>query len=59
MAKKIHTQAKRRLTKIGRSRAPRPKTFTTEEKALAYAKLNGIEKFELVAINPNKIKIVQ
>ena len=62
MGNKIHTKAKRMLRMQGvhgRNRAVRPKTFKTEESANAYAKENGIKKFELVNLNPNKIKIVQ
>jgi len=35
------------LLKRGRKRATRPKTFKSEESAKAWAKAQGIEKFDL------------
>jgi hypothetical protein len=57
-------QKRKRVVKGGRHRAPRPKTFKTEEAAKAYAKENGITSFTLEnmkcsAASSKKIRIAQ
>jgi len=54
----------RRLSKSrGRSRSPRPKTFTTEESAHTWAKAQGLKEYELEhlttdAAKQKKIRVV-
>lgn len=48
MAKRIHTRKKRYMAdKKGRCRAKRPKTFTSEASARAWAAKMNIKNFEL------------
>ncbi|PLW79800.1 hypothetical protein C0585_05660 [Candidatus Woesearchaeota archaeon] len=58
MARKTSPKQLRRMVNIGRKRAPRPKTFKTEEAAKAYAKEKGIKDFELDPIRADKIRIL-
>ncbi|MBW2983522.1 hypothetical protein KY361_00220 [Candidatus Woesearchaeota archaeon] len=63
---KLHTRLKRKLRmKINRrrNRAPRPKTFKSEEAAKRYAEAKGIKDYKLVNIRSSsskrkKLKIV-
>ncbi len=48
MAHKIHTRALRyRADKKGRSRKPRPKSFTNETSAKNWAEKQGIQKYTI------------
>jgi len=52
------------IVRNGRHRLARPKTFTNEDSANAYAKANGITSFKLVnlkneASSTKKLKIVE
>lgn len=57
-------RVKRRLSRQrGRSRFPRPKTFSSEESATTWAKAQGYEKFSLenlksVECKDKKIRVV-
>ena len=58
---KIFTRERRKgSTPGGRNRAPRKKTFRSEEAARKWAELKGIENYELEDLkknSPNKSKI--
>ncbi|HIH39561.1 TPA: hypothetical protein HA219_02490 [Candidatus Woesearchaeota archaeon] len=46
----------------GRHRSPRPKTFSSEEKAKAYAQKQGMKNFEVVRLKSGlsrKVKITE
>lgn len=56
---KIHTRLKRKLRmKVSRkrNRAPRPKTFKTEEAAKRYAEAKGIKDYKLVNLRSSSSK---
>lgn len=61
----VHMKKRERVIKNGRSRKVRPKTFSDETKAKAWAKTNKISSFELVTIRAAssvkkaKIKVVE
>jgi hypothetical protein len=57
----VHINKRERVIKGGRNRKKRPKTFVSEDKAHAYAKENGIEKYTLEHLSAGqkkKIRIV-
>ncbi|MGM5481727.1 MAG: hypothetical protein ACQESE_04955 [Nanobdellota archaeon] len=54
---KMFSRTRRRLSKTGgRNRAPRPKTFKTEEAAIKWAKAKGIEKYQVEDLRPDSEK---
>ncbi len=59
----VHIKKRTRVIRGGRKRAPRPKTFKTEEAAKKYAESNKIANYTLVNMKSEsskdkKIKIV-
>jgi hypothetical protein len=73
MAQKVHAKQKRMVKSpthlksvrgANRIRAKRPRTFKTEESALAWAEKNNLKKFKLVNLRGDhrpekKIKVVE
>ncbi len=60
----VHLKKRERIVKGGRNRKRRPKTFSTEDAAKAYAKSAGLEKYELVNMksgdsSSKKIRIIE
>ncbi|MFP4119307.1 MAG: hypothetical protein ACLFTH_04600 [Candidatus Woesearchaeota archaeon] len=60
---KMFSREKRKLSKTGgRNRAPRPKTFASEEAAKKWAEAKGLKKYQLEDLRPEsqrkKIRVV-